>query len=72
MKIQQGKQELDIELSEMHTDKRLTYWNASTKKYVPVEHSCLPISHFLICIAGRYGVPNECFWLVVKYAWLGD
>jgi len=18
------------------------------------------------------GVPNECFWLVVKYAWLGD
>ena len=42
MKIHQGKPELDIELSEMHTDKRLTYWDAATKKYVPVKHSCLP------------------------------
>ncbi len=55
MKIHQGKQEIDIELSEMHTDKTLTYWDASTKKYVPVTHSCLPTSHFLLAIIGRTG-----------------
>ena len=23
-------------------------------------------------LSGFAGLPNECFWLVVKYAWLGD
>ncbi len=69
MKIQQGKAELDIELSDMHTDKRLSYWDASIKKYVPVEHSCLPNTHFLICIAGRCGSGKSTTlvsWLVSR------
>ncbi len=55
MKIQAGKQEVEIELNKMNTDQRLTYWDATQKKYLPVTHSCLPTSHFLIGIIGRCG-----------------
>lgn len=55
MKINEGNQDLEIELADMHTDKTLTYWDAKKKEYVKVTHNCLPKSHFLLAIAGRCG-----------------
>ena len=67
MKIHQGKQEIHIELSEMHTDQRLTYWDAATKRYVPVEHTCLPTSHFLLGDDDR--AQDLCMGTKRKYDW---
>lgn len=51
MKITSGEKHIDVEVQQMNTDNRFSFWNGKT--YEKVSHKALPTSSFLLGIAGR-------------------
>jgi len=57
----EGNQEMELEIPKMRTDKTFTRWSPKDKKYIPVTHTVLPTSSFLLAICGKSGSGKSSF-----------